>query len=265
MIMTVINLTLGRIRLDTRFRRLEVLDVRDLTPHMRRIRLGGSELAGFQSPGHADHVKLFFARDGGALPDPNLGPDGIAWPEGTLKPFMRDYTPRNFDPDALTLDIDFVLHGDGPASSWANGARTGDTLLVAGPRGSVIVPDGFDWHLLVGDETALPAIARRLEELPAGHRVLAFIEIPEAADRQELETKATAEIVWLDRGGAEAGLGNRLLEAVTIATFPAGIGFAFVAGEAEMSRSLRAHLLDRGFANEHIRAAGYWVRGEAED
>ena len=263
MTMEVINRSIERVRLETRIRVLTVEAVVDITPHMRRIRLVGPELAGFQSPGHADHVKLFFSADGRPLPRPERTPDGIAWPDGTAKPFMRDYTPRYFDAAAQFLDLDFVLHGDGPASGWASAARPGDSLMVAGPRGSVVVPDAFDWHLLVGDETALPAIGRRIEELPAGRRVLAIIEVPEAGDRQDFATAADVEIVWIDRAGEAAGLANRLLPALAMAQFPAGVGFAFVAGEAEMARSLRAHLVARGFENEHIRAAGYWVRGEA--
>ena len=80
---------------------------------------------------------------------------------------MRDYTPRRYDLDTLELDIDFVLHGDGPASTWAEQAKPGQFLHIGGPRGSMIVPDIFDSYLLIGDETALPAIARRLEGLAA--------------------------------------------------------------------------------------------------
>src|SRR5262245_17489179 len=145
--MEVINRTIERIRLETRIRVLTVASVTDLSPHMRRIRLAGPELEGFQSPGYADHVKLFFSADDRPLPRPERGPEGTIWPDGTPKPHMRDYTPRAFDPVALTLDLDFVLHGDGPASEWAGSVRPGDTLTIGGPRGSMRVPDAFDWYL----------------------------------------------------------------------------------------------------------------------
>lgn len=265
MTMEVINRTIERIRLETRARMLTVASVTDLTPHMRRIRLSGPELEGFQSPGHADHIKVFLPADGKPLPRPERHPDGLAWPDGTARPFMRDYTPRYFDPVALTLDLDFVLHGDGPASTWATSARVGDALLIAGPRGSLRIPDTFDWYLLVGDETALPAIGRRIEELPAGKLAFAVIEVPEAADEQQFETRSPVAIHWVHRNGLEAGAQNVLLPKVSAVEFPPGEGYAFVAAEAETSKALKAHLVDRGMNPEYVRAAGYWVRGEARD
>ena len=261
--MDVINRTIERIRLEVRIRVLTVASVTDITPHMRRIRLAGPELEGFRSPNHADHIKLFFPSDGKPLPRPERHPDGLVWPDGTAKPLMRDYTPRYFDPEALTLDLDFVLHGDGPASSWAASAKVGDTLMIGGPRGSLIVPETFDWYLLVGDETALPAIGRRIEELPADKPAIAIIEVPEKADEQVIETRSPVEIHWVHRNGLEAGAQNLLLPRLANIAFPPGTGYAFVAGEAEMNRAVKAHLLARGLNPEYTRASGYWVRGEA--
>lgn len=99
-------------------------------------------------------------------------------------PAMRDYTPRRYDLDTLELDIDFVLHGDGPASTWAEQAKPGQFLHIGGPRGSMIVPDMFDSYLLIGDETALPAIARRLEGLPANRRALVIVEVENGKEQQ---------------------------------------------------------------------------------
>lgn len=263
--MEVINRSPERIRLETRIRILDVASVVDITPHMRRIRLTGPELEGFQSPGHADHVKVFLPSDGKPLPRPERLPDGLAWPDEVPKPFLRDYTPRYFDPVALTLDLDFVLHGDGPASEWAAQAKPGDQLMIGGPRGSLIVPDAFDWYLLAGDETALPAIGRRIEELPASKPAIAIIEVPEAADEQRFETSSPVQIHWIHRNGREAGAENLILPAVTEIGFPPGEGFAFVAGEANMSRTVKAHLIARGLSHEYIRAPGYWIRGTTSD
>jgi len=265
MIMSVINITIERIRLETRTRILTVVSVVDITPHMRRIRVGGSELEGFQSPGHADHIKVFLPADGRPLPRPERNPDGLVWPEGTPKPFMRDYTPRYFDPVALTLDLDFVLHGDGPASTWAANARPGEQLMIGGPRGTIRVPEAFDWYFLAGDETALPAIGRRIEELPVDKPVLAIIEVPEAADEQVFAQRENLSIHWIHRNGLEAGVENLILAATANTAFPTGEGFAFVAGEAQMAKALRAHLVSRGYTNDYIRAAGYWLRGEASE
>ncbi|MGV3491711.1 MAG: siderophore-interacting protein [Devosia sp.] len=264
--MEVINRTVERVRLDTRIRVLTVLAVTDLTPHMRRIRVGGPELKGFGSPNHADHIKLFFSADGSPLPRPELNPEGIAWPAGVPRPLMRDYTPRYFNTAERILDIDFVLHGDGPASTWASNARVGDELIIGGPRGSLLVPETFDWYLLVGDETALPAIGRRIEELlPTGKPVVAVIEVPEAADEQSFDAAPQLQVRWVHRTGLEAGAQNLLLPAVEATAFPEGVCYAFVAGEAQMSKALRQHLNERGLRDEYIRAPGYWTRGQAGD
>ncbi|RYE77122.1 MAG: siderophore-interacting protein, partial [Hyphomicrobiales bacterium] len=155
-------------------RRLDVLRVTDLSPSMRRVTLGGPELEGFVSLGFDDHVKMFFAGPGETKPVlPIVGPEGLAFPESGPRPLARDFTPRRHDPQAGELDIDFALLHDGPASNWAAQVEPGDSAWIAGPRGSFIVPFDFDWHLLVADETGLPALARRLEELPQGSRALA--------------------------------------------------------------------------------------------
>ncbi len=169
---------------------------------------------------------------------------------------MRDYTPRYFDPVALTLDIDFVLHGDGPASTWAANARPGDEIMIGGPRGSLHVPEAFDWYLLVGDETALPAIGRRIEELPATKPVIAVIEVPEAADAQQFQTAAPVG----DRVGLSQRARSRRAEPAAAGggadRLPKGDGYAFVAGEAQMSKALRHHLVARGIREEYVRAPG---------
>ena len=149
-----------RVRHETKFRRLTVQQVESLTPTMRRITVGGEDLIGFASLGFDDHVKLVFPEPDGALRHPS---------EET-KPVMRDYTPRRFEREEGRLVLDFFIHESGPATQWAISARPGQSLGVGGPRGSFIIPTDMDWHLLIGDESALPAIGRRLEELPTGTR-----------------------------------------------------------------------------------------------
>lgn len=240
-----------RVTHEIKRRRLEVLRVVDITPRMRRITLGGPELAGFISLGSDDHIKLLFpqnAAEQAALdsPDFNLRGDGP-------QPAMRDYTPRRYDLDIGELDIDFVLHGDGPASTWAEQARVGQQLHIGGPRGSMIVPDIFDSYLLIGDETAIPAIARRLDELPAGRKVLAVIEIANAAEQQPLASAAEVEVIWVVRGQDD------LLETVQNLTLPGGSLYSFVATETKLSRQLRRVLLDTHQVNEaFLKAVGYW-------
>jgi NADPH-dependent ferric siderophore reductase len=137
--------------------------------------------------------------------------------------------------------------------------------MIGGPRGTIRVPEAFDWYFVAGDETALPAIGRRIEELPAHKPVLAIIEVPERADEQHFAPRENLAIHWIHRNGLAAGEENLILELTASTAFPRGEGFAFVAGEALMAKSMRAHLVARGFPNDYIRAAGYWVRGEASD
>jgi NADPH-dependent ferric siderophore reductase len=241
-----------RVMHEIKRRRLDVLRVTDLTPRMRRITLGGPQLAGFLSQGADDHIKLMFAttpEQQAALETMVLGAKG----DGGAKPDMRDYTPRRIDLAAGELDIDFVLHGDGPASTWAAQAAPGQFLHIGGPRGSVIVPDVFDSYLLIGDETAIPAIARRIEELPAGRKVLAVIEIEDAQERQPLNSLADVEVIWVERHQ------QSLLDVVSQLSPPAGKLFTFVATEAALSRKLRRVLLDEHKVDDDaFKVAGYW-------
>ena len=117
--MNIINRAPQRIRHEIRIRVLDVVNVRNVTPLMRRITVAGDDLKGFSSPGYADHIKVFFSQDAENPILPLLGENGLEFPAGSARPEMRDYTPRNYDPVAGALEIDFVLHGDGPASSWA--------------------------------------------------------------------------------------------------------------------------------------------------
>jgi NADPH-dependent ferric siderophore reductase len=247
-----------RVTHEVKRRRLDVLRVVDITPRMRRITLGGPELAGFVSLGSDDHIKLMFAQNAAeqaALQSPtfNIKGDGP-------QPAMRDYTPRRFDLSLGELDIDFVLHGDGPASTWAEQAQVGQHLYIGGPRGSMIVPDIFDSYLLIGDETALPAIARRLEELPAGRRVLAVIEIADVAEQQALQSAAEVDVIWVLRGQAD------LLDTVRTLTLPSGALYTFVAMETKLSRQVRRVLLDTHKVDEaFLKAVGYWRAEGSEE
>lgn len=252
-----------RIRHETRMRLLEVVTVTDITPLMRRFRLQG-DMTGFASAGHADHIKAFFFPAG---VEPKLAPIGERGAEFAPgeRPEMRDYTPRQWDIAAGWIDLDFVLHGDGPASSWAAAAKVGSKLVIGGPRGSLVVPAAFDWYLLAGDETALPALGRRIEELPAGAKVIAIIEVANAAEEQRFVTATDLSLTYVHRNGAPAGTTSLILDAITAASFPAGDAYAYLAGESRMSKSVKAHLIEtRGFNPEYVKAAGYWLLGVAD-
>lgn len=256
--MTAPDLTVQRVRHALRFRLLEVRRTRLVTPQLLRVTLAG-DLADFVSASFDDHIKVFFPAPGQDRPAlPTVGPDGVVWPEGAARPAARDYTPRHYDPAAGELDIEFVLHGDGPAASWAAQAKPGQFIGVGGPRGSFVIPTGFDWHLLVGDETALPAIARRLEELPAASRAIVVAEVPGADAQPALASTAALELHWVHRDS-----GQTLEQAVRALTLPAGEGYVWAAGETVAIRAVRAHLVgERGIDKSRIRAASYWKQGE---
>ena len=137
----------------------------------------------------------------------------------------------------------------------------GDYLGVGGPRGSMIVPKDFRMHVLIGDETAIPAIARRLEELPGGVRARVFAEVEAPGHELNLESAADLELTWVHRSGAPAG--EALLAAVRSANLTGGGDlYAWVACESSVAKLVRSHLVDeRQFDPKRIKAAGYWKRG----
>lgn len=238
-----------RVRHQPRRRVLDVLRVEKIAAHMIRVTLGG-DLDGFRSLGFDDHVKLFF-------------PTGAVGADGEPEYESRDYTPRRYDPQANTLEIEFVLHDAGPATRWAEQAAPGQTLRIGGPRGSfVISTTAFDWHLLIGDDTALPAIARRLEELPAGTRVVVLAEVDNVADQVTFNSAANVSVTWVHRNGAEPGSSDALARGLASLTLPKGDYYAWVACESFTAKALRATLIaDHGAHPKWIRAAGYWRRG----
>lgn len=249
-----------RLRHEVRRRLLDVVGTRHVTPHLVRITLGGEQLAGFTSLGFDDHMKVIVSSDGESCDNlPPLDPGGLA--AKVPEPVMRDYTPHHFDPAALTLQVDFALHDGGPATVWARRAKRGDKLLIGGPRSSFVVGTGFDWHLLVGDDTALPAIRRRLAELPAGSRAVVLAEVDGPEDEEPFESRADIEAHWIHRTHAERGGMPSLLAAVVAARLPEGACYAWVACESSDAKLIRAALLSRGADPSALKASGYWRCG----
>ncbi len=254
-----------RVRHPIRYRLIEVVAIEAITSHMRRIVFSGEALEGFYSPGFDDHVKLVLPLPGEAQPvAPIAADEGLSWASDAVKPLMRDYTPRAFDQAAGRLSIDFALHDAGPATRWALNACVGDKLGIAGPRGSLLVPADYDWHLLMGDNTAIPAISRRLAELPATARAVVAIEVDDAADRQTLTHECSADIQWVYRQGVPAGESHALIDHVRELNVPDGRYYAWVACETHVAQALRCILLERkGARRDAIKAAGYWRLGNA--
>ncbi|WP_144109110.1 siderophore-interacting protein [Paraburkholderia sp. BCC1886] len=258
------ELTVQRVRHPLKFRLVQVKQVHALTPHLIRVTFTGEDLQDFVSASFDDHIKVFFPEPGADRPVlPEAGPDGPVFPGGK-RPTARDFTPRRFDQKARELDIEFAMHEAGPAATWAAQAQVGQYLGVGGPRGSLVIPTGFDWHLLIGDDTALPAIARRLEELPAGARAAVVVEVADESAHIEFTTQAELHLVWCHRSAAGAR-GEALLQAVRETWLPEdGEGYVWAAGEAATMRAVREHLrTDRGVDKSRIRAAAYWKQGDA--
>jgi NADPH-dependent ferric siderophore reductase len=225
-----------RVRHELKRRELRVVRVETLSPHFRSVTFAGESLGDFISASFDDHVKFMLDADG-------------------AEPVRRDYTPRRHDTAARELTIGFALHGDGRAAQWAAQATPGQQATIGGPRGSFIIPTDYAWHLLVGDETAMPAIHRRLEELPAGTRAIVVIQAADAADRRELRSAADLDVQWV--ASTEA-----LLDAVRALELPPGEGYAWCAGEASAMASLRRLLVEgKGLDRHAMRVAAYWKRG----
>ncbi|MFJ2641864.1 siderophore-interacting protein [Streptomyces sp. NPDC087511] len=245
-------------------RETEVVRVTTVGAGLLRVTLGGAGTEGFQAHSPDEHVKLIFPDPDGTLRLPEPNGAMLSWPRPAL--VSREYTVRRYDQAAGEIDIDIAAHDGGLASDWARAARPGDVMHLAGPPGGLIVPHAYDRYLLAGDITALPAIARRLEELPRSAKGWAFVEVVDAAQEIELSAPEGVEVRWLHRGDLPAGTGDALERAVTAVTVPEGERvYVWVAGEAGQIKPLRRWArdelrLDR--ADHDI--TGYWKRGVAD-
>ncbi|WP_413711306.1 siderophore-interacting protein [Rhizobium sp. Rhizsp82] len=234
-----------RVRHELRRRSLVAESVTDITPGMRRLVLTGEDLADFVSLAPDDHIKVIVS-----------GADG--------EEERRDYTPRRYDNAARSLTIDFALHESGPVTQWAIDAKPGTTLEIGGPRGSAVISDKVRRWLLVGDETALPAIGRRIEESGEGTVVTVLGAVTGPQEQQSFETAAELTTRWVHRPLDAATDAAPLIAALS------GIDIApqtlvWVAGEASVVRAIRAYLTEeRGYPLAWIKASGYWVKGKAD-
>jgi len=249
-----------------------VLRTERLTPAMVRLVLGGVGLSSFVPSPHADsYVKLVFLPEGsaGELPlaaDGRVDLDAVrASSPADQQPRLRSYTVRAFDPQTLELTIDVVVHGEeGLAGPWADAAQPGDEILLLGPGGAYSPAADADWHLLIGDSSALPAIAVALERLPADARGHAFVEVHDPHDEIPLTTPDGVRVHWVHRGHGVVGLA--LVEAVQDLAWPEGVPHAFVHGEAGTVKELRHHLrVERGLPRTRLSISGYWRLGATDE
>jgi len=247
---------------DIKIRELQVLRRTSVTPRMVRVTLGGPNLDGFESHVAYEHVKLVFPDpDTGITRYPTQDGDHLDWP----RPFppTRDYTIRRYDAEAQQIDIDFVVHPGGRASEWAQTCEIGSTLWVAGPRPDLMIPPAFTFLVILGDETALPAIGRWLEEWPEGTRGVVAVEIHDDEERQDLPVPDGVTLTWLSREGAPAGSTTLLGDFARSIQLPTDEHvYVFAQGEAGCIKPVRTWARAHGFGKGNSDIGGYWRVGK---
>ncbi|MFZ0995759.1 MAG: siderophore-interacting protein [Candidatus Dormiibacterota bacterium] len=219
-------------------------ELHELGPSLREIRLRGEALRGFRhAPGQDLMLRL---------------------PLDASSTVGRRYSIRRADPGAGTVDLNVVMHGDGPAARWAAAAQPGQQLPeVVGPRGKITWAPAASWHLFLGDETYIPATFAMLAALPPGVSARAILEVAGPGDELPFDSPADAEVKWLHREAGSPGDPTRLQDEVRRWSIPPGPGHVYIAAEVRVALGLRDHLLARGLSREQVSAKGYWSRGRA--
>ncbi|MEC3951569.1 siderophore-interacting protein [Nocardia sp. CDC153] len=256
----------------------EVLASKRISPNFVRVTVGGQGLAGFTAMGFDQWFRLFMPGRDGNLKLPTSA-SNLGWFAQYLmmgkehRPLTRNYTVRDYRAagfgefgSTAEIDIDFVSHGDdSPASAWANNATPGNRVGLLDEGIMYQAPDHCDWHLLAGDESALPGIAGVLRSLPRESAGAAFIEIPHAEDAQELGEPAGVRVNWLVREDPHAEVGTLVAAAVAGADIPDTGVYAFVAGEQKLAAGVRRHLAqEREIPKTDITFTGYWRVGKSQ-
>jgi NADPH-dependent ferric siderophore reductase len=241
--------------------KFEVASSERLTRHMQRVVLSSHQFDEFarRFGGFADsYVKLVFLADDVDYPDP-LDLDFVreTYPP-EAQPVVRTYTLRAIDLEHGRITLDFVIHGDrGVAGPWAARARVGDVMHVMGPGGAYSPDEIAPWHLVAGDEAALPAIQAAFH---------AYVEVDGPEDEQPVVSEADVTLTWLHRNGAPAGSTTLIADAVRADEWPPGSPQVFVHGESGLLKQLRSYFLhERGIPRERLSLSGYWRRGETEE
>lgn len=244
----------------------EVQDIQQLSPTLIRVTLSGGTLNEFEPSTATDsYINAQFPPAGSTISVPFTPREAKRLPV-EQRPRPRRFTIRRWDPMGQSLAIDFVSHGvTGYAGAWAQRAQPGDRLQFDGPGGSYRPSADVDWHLLVGDESALGAIGAALEALPEGKKALAFALVDAPGHEVPLPGNGNTAVVWLYRDGADRP--ERLLpEAVESAEFPPGSFDVFVHGEASETREVRRHLLaERGVDKQTASISPYWRRRHSDE
>ncbi|WP_127795279.1 siderophore-interacting protein [Agromyces sp. LHK192] len=258
----------------------EVVRTEQVAPQLVRVHLGGEAFAEFVEQADPEnlvrtdkYVKFLFAKPELGL-EPPYDLDALRQRLGRADlPVRRTYTVRSVDHEAQCISVDFVVHGDeGLAGPWAARAKPGDRVALSGPGGGYSPAEGDVTHLLLGDDSAIPAIAAALEALSASARGLAIIEVAGAASQVDLAAPAGVEIRWLHRVGGDVGgdgtaaYGVLLAEAVDSLERPDGVVDVFAHGEREAIKRIGAVLSESwGIPRQAMSLSAYWAYGRTED
>jgi NADPH-dependent ferric siderophore reductase len=234
------------------------VSVTKIAPRLLSIVVTGDDLAGFADAAPTSHLKVFLPADGQDEPYiPEWAAEGA--PAGPA-PVVRTYTPRRYDPATRTLEIQFLLHGEGPASEWAQRAKPGDRLAVAGPGGRFSLEPAADYWWLAADESAIPAVGTLLDALPETATAEIHVEVDGPDDELELPLSPKTTVTWHHR--RPGAYGAELAAAAKEAVLPDGAR-VWVACESAAMRDIRRYFTrDRGFPLTHLVTRGYWRTGE---
>lgn len=247
---------------------LEVVERIQLTPHLVRIVAGGPGISAVQDNGQTDaYAKMIFPAPGSDLTPPyDMAALREQLPPEEL-PSVRTYSIRKFDLANDQIWVDFVVHGsEGVAGPWADNARPGDPLVLLGIGGGYAPDPEADWHLLAGDEAAIPAIAAALEGMPADARGVVLLEVADEDEHVELTVPDGVEVCWLHREGRDPGTTDLLIDAVRALDWPEGQVQVFIHGERGAMKQLRPHLTEeRGVDRSQLSLSAYWAYGRRED
>ncbi|MCY9783333.1 siderophore-interacting protein [Nocardiopsis sp. EMB25] len=250
--------------------RTRVVRTERTSEHFVTVTLGGEDLADFPYLGRDQFVRVFLPREGQDRLHMPTSADRkwvvqlYAMPK-SRRPHVRNYTVRGFDPERRELDMEFVDHGDaGPASAWAGAARPGDEMGILAEGAYYQPSEDADWQLLVGDESAVPALVSILEQAPDDLRAQVYMEVPSEDDVRDLTAPPGVSVHWLPRTDPHAVPGALALETVMAADLPGGRPYCFVAGENKLATGLRRHLVrERDVPKPDISFIGYWRHGRA--
>lgn len=259
--------------------RARVLASERISPSFVRVTVGGERLSSIAPMGFDHWFRMLFPETGQSELHLPTAADDQWWPQlqampDDIRPLLRNYTIRRYRPagagrfgDTAEIDIDFASHGDlGPASVWADTVRPGEELGLL-DEGIVYQPfPDARWQLLVGDESALPALAGILDSMEFGRPVEVFVEVadPDDVTAQELRTGPGVRVHPVVRSDPDLRPGAAVTEAVRAAVLPDEPGYVFLAGESGLVTGVRRHLVrERGLPKSSVSFTGYWNYGAA--